>query len=498
MPETNVNFDHLIQDIVQAYPYSVDEAVLVELIANALDAKCTTISISVNAGTGAFELMDDGRGMNEVEFTQYHDVAVSFKARGKGIGFAGLGAKLGVWQAGEVITEARSSRYHAASRWYTRGRRLPYWEFVSNRTLTHTGTKVAFKPPSGSPLLDPTSVQRIVVTNYAPLLDPYLSTIYREAGVYPQGISFLVNGTIIGHEPVVADASLVSRKECVLRKGKRKSPIGLGYFLLSRDKLPDYLQGIAVCAYGKMIKREWFRKYPRDHERITGFVEVPMLVETLTTTKTDFLRTGAEGQRYHQFYREMQGVLGEWLTELGQLQEQAEVTRETAKLERVLRDILSQIPELATFFATKTRREVYQPSSDGEEAKVSAGVQEVGGTYAEESGGTLVSPGSEEGEGLLPEPEGPVKAAPTQRSLKFGPKVAFAKADEDRGLGWIDTDTIYINTGHPAFPKAESAGQGFYHQLISIAYALLDHRNGEEGFDPVDILKRFFGAWGRV
>ena len=40
--------------------------------------------------------MDDGRGMQRRELARYHDVAASTKARGEGIGFAGVGIKLGL------------------------------------------------------------------------------------------------------------------------------------------------------------------------------------------------------------------------------------------------------------------------------------------------------------------------------------------------------------------------------------------------------------------
>jgi len=39
--ESSVNFQNLIRDLAEIYPFDVDEVVLVELIANSLDAKPT-------------------------------------------------------------------------------------------------------------------------------------------------------------------------------------------------------------------------------------------------------------------------------------------------------------------------------------------------------------------------------------------------------------------------------------------------------------------------
>jgi hypothetical protein len=423
MPETNINFQHLIQDIVQAYPYEVDEAVLVELIANSLDAGCTQISIRVRATEGEFEIVDDGRGMTSEEFTHYHDLAITAKQRGRGIGFAGLGAKLGVYLAGEVVTETRSARYWGSSRWRTRGQQLPWWDYIDQKTLPRNGTKVTLRPPRWSPLFEVEKVRRMVILHYGPLLDPYLSTIYQRANVYPRGVRFRINDLPVGFEPTVPQASQRSRHEFTLTKGRRKQPIGIGYFVLSAEEVPEELQGIAVCTFGKVIKRDWFRKYPKDAGRITGFVEAPSLVEALNTTKSDFLKAGAEGQRFYQFYREMQRELGEWLGKLGQLLAQPEPAREAEKLERLVNEILKEIPELQTLFAALDQRPAMLLDPVGDPAAMAeGGVQEARGTRGGEGAGgaVLVAPGPEEGESPLATDEGDARAAPRPRLLRLG------------------------------------------------------------------------------
>ena len=42
----------------------------------------------------SMRIVDNGKGMNDREFEEYHDIAATTKTRGKGIGFAGVGVKL--------------------------------------------------------------------------------------------------------------------------------------------------------------------------------------------------------------------------------------------------------------------------------------------------------------------------------------------------------------------------------------------------------------------
>ena len=118
---SKINARHLLDDLASSYSYSLHEAVLVELIANALDAKCSNVFIDLDPKAKTLTVADDGSGMGADEFEKYHDLAESRKVRGQGIGFAGLGAKLGHQLAGKVLTETRSGGYRDASEWTFRG-----------------------------------------------------------------------------------------------------------------------------------------------------------------------------------------------------------------------------------------------------------------------------------------------------------------------------------------------------------------------------------------
>ena len=93
MGETRVNLKHLLEDIRDTYPFPVEEAVITELVANALDSGATEIRFS--AQPESFTVVDNGQGMSPSQLERYHDIATTTKERGKGIGFAGLGAMQG-------------------------------------------------------------------------------------------------------------------------------------------------------------------------------------------------------------------------------------------------------------------------------------------------------------------------------------------------------------------------------------------------------------------
>ena len=94
MGETRVDLQHLLEDLRDAYTGALEETILTEAVANALDSGATLISLRTDAANGTLTIVDDGRGMQRRELARYHDVAASSKARGEGIGFAGVGIKL--------------------------------------------------------------------------------------------------------------------------------------------------------------------------------------------------------------------------------------------------------------------------------------------------------------------------------------------------------------------------------------------------------------------
>jgi len=107
-------------------------------------------------------VVDDGCGMSRRELARYHDLAASTKTRGEGIGFAGVGIKLGLLVAEAVLTETRRGSVHVATRWHLASRQKAPWQWVPPPGwVGERGTGVGLKLRNPlSPLLDPGYVER--------------------------------------------------------------------------------------------------------------------------------------------------------------------------------------------------------------------------------------------------------------------------------------------------------------------------------------------------
>jgi hypothetical protein len=130
MGQTRVDLLHLLEDLRDAYPGALEETILGEIVANALDSAAAHVSLRTDPGEALLVVVDDGRGMGRRELARYHDIAASAKVRGQGLGFAGVGIKLGLLASEEVLTETRRAEGHVATRWRLHGRHKAPWRWV--------------------------------------------------------------------------------------------------------------------------------------------------------------------------------------------------------------------------------------------------------------------------------------------------------------------------------------------------------------------------------
>ena len=144
--QIKVDILKVIENFMDMYPYSAPETLVIEAIANCLDANATNIAISVfldEDQNRIFRVEDNGQGMTQKEFEDnYHALSISSKTKGQGIGFAGVGSKLylALLASGEnIVTETRSEDFQGASKITIIGNE-PKWVYVDRKTLRHTGT----------------------------------------------------------------------------------------------------------------------------------------------------------------------------------------------------------------------------------------------------------------------------------------------------------------------------------------------------------------------
>src|SRR3990172_3087281 len=352
MGETRVDLLHLLEDLRDAYPGSLEETILTEIMANALDSGASTIGFDCNSAQNTLTTVDNGSGMQRRELARYHDIAASTKTRGQGIGFAGVGIKLGLLICEEVLTETRRGKTHVASSWHMASRHRAPWKWVpASGLVVERGTAVRLKVRNAlSPLLDPGFLEVTLRRHYQPLLDPAFDEFV--ATHYPKGIAIQING----HRLEKRRWSAPLQAPLEIRLLRKRKPSALGYLIRHDVALPEERRGIAISTYGKVIRHgwDWMGMTPAAPERVGGLIEVPDLAACLTLNKGDFLRTGPRGATYLAYRKAVQEAVAKQLAAWGDVRPASEEAppREVRPLQRdlahLLEDLAIDFPLLAS------------------------------------------------------------------------------------------------------------------------------------------------------
>jgi hypothetical protein len=513
--KSEVKIGHLIRVVIpQQYHFKPQIASLIELIANSLDANPSVIEINFDRNKGLLEVGDNGSGMDESDFKEYHNIAATTKGKGDAIGFAGQGAKLALNFCSKVVTETWSKSYRGYSEWQLKGDDAPYRIYHNKGLgLNHLGTKVTlYLDDESRNFYTQELIEQILKEHYFPLLDDMLLKSYTgESPVlgdeestslkiyrprYKKGLKFFVNGEAIAEQPI-QDMLESQKKISVTAYGKPKAR---GFFGLAKDGLPEVLQGVAICTYGKVIERTWFKKEPREKQKIGGCIEAPYLIKdgAVTTDKCGFQRGN---KSWEGLFRKAQTEFAKWLEEIGLSQRLLERKADFSGLEREINSILKNLPEL-TFFGARTQRDVAIRDEKGEPRELGDGTQKVNGTKGggTEGGGVSVHPGAELGRAPTGKLGSGTTATNHQRTIRGGVRISTDERPDLKEEAWFDGETVFINKLHPAYSKAERRGFLDYHFVKSIALSLIKFnldKDPEPSYQKAfELSQRFFRLWG--
>ena len=507
MHQTRVNLRHLLEDLRDAYPHPIHEAVVTELVANSLDSGASVITIRLAFDPPCLTFADNGAGMSRRELERYHDIAATSKQRGQGIGFAGVGAKLSLLITREVVTETRRAAFHGASRWWLESETLAPWREEEQLGLVTStaGTGVSLVLDAlDSPLLNGDEVRRILLDHYEPLFDPELSRFLYL--YYPGGVRFEVDGQEL-KAPLDGEAERVQREI----PGTRRRPLGLARLEVSPEPLPEQRRGLAISVLGKVVKRgwEWLGLTPEHQELVSGVVELPSLVDILTTNKADFLRDAASLQRFYKVRKQAQEAVAAVLADLGELPGRRPRARDLRSVERemgrVLDRILEGFPELEPLLE-RTRaweRAAALVADGGETAGAVVGAVrgqrqlELPGLIGSSAGDQAPAEPSAGGERQLEaDADGGDRGhRDTVRRRRPGLRLAWVD-DQDRRseMSWLEGSTLAINRAHPAFARARGPAAERLYLVLAVASAL--GRELEPGHDPLRFVSEFLARWG--
>lgn len=536
MGETRVDLQHLLEDLRDAYTGSLEETILIEVIANALDSGATRIRFLTNAADATLTIIDDGRGMQRKELARYHDIAASTKRRGEGIGFAGVGIKLGLLVSREVITETRRGATHGATRWHLASRHRAPWKWISPPGMTTgRGTAICLTLTNQlSPLLDAGYVEETIRRHFEALLDPALNDMLRRS--YPQGVAFEVD-----RRELTASSGESERAPIAIRLGRRRTPSAAGFLERRAFVSPDR-DGIAISTFGKVIKRgwEWLGVTPAAPARITGLIEAPDLAECLTLSKNDFVRSGARGATYLAYRKAIQELISRQLAEWGDRRDdqvRPRMAHLERDLERVLEDLADDFPLLRSLVDRRAggQKRLPMPGRGSERVPAPLFANIEAGHVSTDAEGdlstTVGAPTTPSPESATPPPESappsgnspppsentaplddepvaqhgndvPTALAATgadtvagrRRPARFGLLVQFEERPGDAELGRLVDSTIWINDAHPAYARALASRSLGYHTALAVALALAPL--AVEPHQEHSFITQFLAQWG--
>ena len=519
MGETRVDLLHLLEDLRDAYPGAIEETILTEIVANSLDSGATVIRITTDPAGATITVVDDGSGMQRRELARYHDIAASGKTRGEGIGFAGVGIKLGLLVCEDVLTETRRGKTHVASLWHLASRHRAPWKWVPPAGIApERGTAVRLRLQNAlSPLLDAGYVEAAVRRHFQPLLDPAFAP--QLEAHYRGGVQFKLNGVALEPQHWAATESATLE----VRLARRRKPSATGYLVRESLPLPEDRRGLAISTFGKVIKRgwDWLGVTPATPDLVGGIIEVPALAECLTLNKGDFIRTGPRGATYLAYRRAIQQVVSARLAEWGDVRDHAEQARRRAArplerdLENVLVDLSDEFPLLATLvehrLGGQRRLPIGRPEGPVDARALLAGslhgateaenpderAQNAGASDEQATGDPAIStvsvvaeppPESHAVDAMLPAGRGP------KRPSRYGLSIQFEARPEDPEPGRLVQSTVWINEAHPAYRRALASRSEGYHLALAVALALAPLAS--ESASEHAFVTAFLSRWG--
>ncbi len=515
MGETRVDLLHLLEDLRDAYAGSLEETIVTEIVANSLDSGAHHIRFAADTAEATLTVVDDGAGMRRKDLIRYHDLATSAKTRGQGIGFAGVGIKLGLLVCEDVVTETRRNGHHLATRWALAGRHKAPWKWMPPPgLLSGQGTAVRLKLQNGlSPLLDGGFIETVLRRCFQPFFDAEITPLLSMH--YPAGVSFEVNGVSLDRS-ARPSGELARLTVCV---GRKRKPSAAGYVIRTEAPLSEDQHGVAISTFGKVIKRgwEWLGLTPTTPDRIGGLIEAPDLAGALTLSKSDFVRAGARGALFLAYRKAIQEAVSVRLEEWGDQREPADPAkrRSLRPLERdlaqVLVEVAEEFPLLASLVERKAGGQKRLPigtTGGSEEGRsvVTASVTSQAEPEADLSGEPpstfdrepaappdSVSP---EGESRIPG-DIPLPGKPSRsRPMRYGLQIRFESHPDDPELGRLIESAVVVNQGHPAYRRAVTSRSEGYHIALCVALALA--QLAAEPKETQAFVTTFLTRWGEA
>ena len=320
--EYDMQFDnlHTLENFLDIYNNS-GEMVVTEAIANSLDVNADKIDIKIGKNSDGKHIIifeDNGPGMNREQFNDYHIGAKPTKVKGKGIGFAGIGAKvyLAVDDSVQIWTETCCGNDVLASVMYRKGRQIK-WRRRTPTTKKKRGTlyKVLLNNQDYDYLIQ--NLEKIIIE------------FFHNALI--NGLKITINKKVV----TPWKPEIIKEKTGVLTVKGRKLPFR---FILSNDEVPFDRRNIEYHVKGKRITVRKPKFYldvkPEQQNKFYVSINTIGISDYLKTDKVSF-KNGYIGYVNWEVDKEILKII----KSLGLLDEQKPTKYETSALTRAFENL---------------------------------------------------------------------------------------------------------------------------------------------------------------
>lgn len=510
MKSLDVDRVHVLEDLLDMYHFRDEEILLCEAFANAQDVfledkiKNPTINVTLEKTSfGAYiNFHNNGTPMTKQQFEKYHVIASSVKAKGGGIGFAGVGAKvfLASKLGGEIFTITGDGKSN----------------FMASRML-RTTVDVGMEEINDLSKIFGNNTKPKYGTTYRVRLNERGYVYFKER--LSSIIQFWWNFALLEKQfTVIVDGKKIEPFD--LKDKFRKSLTWKGnkiscYCWVSRNEIPEQRRHIVYSVHGKRIFNESISQPIQLREgvwnRVFCLVDVSHLAKYIRTDKESFANrpeTSQTKQAVQKFFIDF--LIEQGLTvkdNTSKVQTNEIVNEFTQELDRLLKtkDFQNLNP-----FLNPRKRMVPGPDNDGD-----ISISKVSGESLNDGKNSVKEPGSDQEPSSGQEPRsdqepglgddtGFVKDGDTagklkerkSRGIRIIPTEEFPTEKEE---AWVDPnrDAVVINVLHPFYVTMQGSDRFGKFEKFNIQRilfeALIKFKNDElkDEWDPTKTLNTY-------
>ncbi len=493
----SVSFDTMgtLRNFIDSLDLPEDEEpslLIIESIANSIDSKAKNIDMQLltrGDGVYVFKITNDGEGMNRKVFEEsYHKFSASSRAKGEGIGFAGVGAKLCFYLTPmtrvKTTTIGPDGPLCSLMWWNDRDKEIK-WNYVDQASVDPSDLNKLRTYRKGTIYeveIDYRTYHHLY-NNYEKIARKWYNAIL--LGLYPGTISF--KSKPIGPEKF----DIEEEAQRTIKVADEKFSC---FFYVLKEDLPEDKEaiiGINFVVFGKYIKTdhlEWGgRIKPSFQKRVYAVIKADSLAKYLNFNKQGF-RPGSKP--YVAVRREAEREFSIWLGSIGVLREEEEVlppSKELSRLGEVLQSLLRK-EKFRAFnpFIKQITQSVLLKSKAGElEGTMADGSQLTSGTYGGQGKGGGTRVGGEGGGKSIVQDEGNISMEERQRKVRSFAIGEKAAKDNPREA-WVDPTTqfILVNTMHPFYLATRAGNTEIkWMQLIKAVIDAMAYYKADEIFN---------------